>query len=176
MSKRWLWAAAGVAITVLVLLSAQQTTASWRDQEQGGDATLTSGQLRILAGQAKDYSWTAFGGTNLSPGSVVQRPLTISVVGNTRVAYRLQSVTTSTADLPLSFSASIVGSVSGCPTAGNATGVVAGPWSTFPAPSPARNIQANTSEVWCLRATVGDDASQNKTTTVALTFRADQQP
>jgi hypothetical protein len=175
-TKRWWWAAAGAVITVLVLLSAQQTSASWRDQEQGGDATLTSDQLRILAGQAKDYSWTAFGGTNLSPGSVVQRPLTISVVGNTRVAYRLQSVTTSTTDLPLSFSASIVGSVSGCPTTGIPSGVVAGPWNGFPAPSTARTILANSSEVWCLRATVGSGASQNKTTTVALTFRADQQP
>ncbi|MCK0520009.1 hypothetical protein [Williamsia sp. DF01-3] len=176
MRKRWLWAAAAAAITALVLLSTQQTRASWRDQAQGGNATLTSGQLRILAGQSKDYSWTDFGGINLSPGSVVQRPLTISVVGDTRVAYRLQSVITSSADVPLTFSASIVSSVSGCPTTGNPSGVVAGPWNAFPAPSTARTILANSSEVWCLRATVGNGAPQNKTTTVALTFRADQQP
>ncbi|WP_207837935.1 hypothetical protein [Williamsia soli] len=175
MKKLWLSAAVAIAITALGVISAQQTGASWRDQEQTGSATVTSGQLRILAGGSQNYAWNDFGGAGLVPGSVVQRPLTISVVGDTKAAYRLVSVVPTTIDVPLTFSASVVSSVAGCPASGSPSGVVAGPWTVFPAPSTARTVQANTSEVWCLRATVGAGALQNKTTKVTLNFRADQQ-
>lgn len=173
MKKFWLGAAAAVTIIVLVLLSTQQTGATWRDQDQSGGATLTSGELRILAGGSNTYPWTAFGGTNLSPSSVVQRPLTVSVVGDTKVSYRLQSVSLTTSGVPLTFSAWVVSSTAGCPVSGNPTGIVAGPWTSFP--SAARTVAINTSEVWCLRATVGASAPQNSTSSVALNFRADQQ-
>ena len=173
MKKLWLGAAAAVTITVLVLLSTQQTSATWRGQDQIGAATLTSGELRILAGGSNTYPWTAFGGINLSPGSVVQRPLTISVVGNTKVNYRLQSISPTTSGVPLTFSAWVVGSIAGCPTSGNPTNIVAGPWTAFP--SAARTAPISTSEVWCLRATVGNGAPQNSTSSVTLNFRADQQ-
>ncbi|ETD34662.1 hypothetical protein [Williamsia sp. D3] len=173
MKKFWLGAAAAVTITVLVLLSTQQTGATWRDQDQIGDAALTSGELKILAGGSNTYPWTAFGGTNLSPGSVVQRPLTITVVGNTKVSYRLLSISPTTSGIPLTFSASVVNSTAGCPASGNPTGIVAGPWTAFP--SAARTVPINTSEVWCLQATVGNTAPQNSTSSVTLNFRADQQ-
>ncbi|WP_051721136.1 MULTISPECIES: hypothetical protein [Actinomycetes] len=173
MKKFWLGAAAAVTITVLVVLSTQQTSATWRGQDQIGAATLTSGELRILAGGSNTYPWTAFGGTNLSPGSVVQRPLTISVVGNTKVSYRLLSITPTASAVPLSFSVSVVSGTAGCPASGNPTGIVFGPWTSFP--TVARTVAINTSEVWCLRATVGASAPQNSTSAVTLNFRADQQ-
>ncbi|ORM36107.1 hypothetical protein [Williamsia sp. 1135] len=175
MKKRWQGAGAAIAITVLAVMSAEQTGASWRDQAQTGSATVTSGQLRILAGESQNYAWNDFGSAGLAPGSVVQRPLTISVVGDTKAAYRLQSVVPTTSEVPLTLSASIVSSIAGCPPTGSPSSVVAGPWTVFPAPSTARTVQANTSEVWCLRATVGAGALQNKTTKVTLNFRADQQ-
>lgn len=173
MKKFWLGASVAVTITVLVLLSTQQTGATWRGQDQTGGATLTSGELKILAGGSNTYPWTAFGGTNLSPGSVVQRPLTISVVGDTKVSYRLESISSITSGVPLAYSASVVGSIADCPASGNPTNIVAGPWTSFP--SATRTVLINTSEVWCLRATVGALAPQNSTSAVTLNFRADQQ-
>jgi hypothetical protein len=79
-------------------------------------------------------------------------------------------------DLPLAFSASVVGSTADCPLTGAPTGVLGGPWTSFPAPPVARTVTINTSEVWCLSATVSSTAAQNKTTQVTITFRADQQP
>lgn len=167
-----------MTVVALVLLSAQQTGATWRDQEQTAGATVTSGELKILAGGSGSYLWSDFGGTALLQNSVVQKPLTVSVVGTAKlkVSYRLQSMAATSTDLPLTFSASIVGSTAGCPSTGAPTGVVAGPWTSFPAPTVARPVTVNTSEVWCLRATVDPNAAQNKTTKVTLTFRADQQP
>lgn len=171
---RW-WVLAAASVLVLILVSAQQTGALWRDQASIGNATFSSGKLTILAGGQSNYSWTDFGGTNLASGSVVQKALTISIAGDTKVGYRLQSVTPATQDVPLTFTAWIVGSPTSCPAAGDPTDIVAGPWTTFPGPANVRIVTIGTSEVWCIRATVGAAASANTSTTVTLNFRAEQQ-
>lgn len=171
---RW-WALAAASVLVLVLISAQQTGALWRDQAAVGNATITSGQLTILAGGQSNYPWTDFGGTNLTSGSVVQEALTISIAGDTKAGYRLQSVTSATQNVPLTFTAWTVGNAASCPAVGNPTNILAGPWTSFPNPTIARTVTVGASEVWCIRATVGATATPGKSTTVTLNFRAEQQ-
>lgn len=174
---RWLTLAGASVVVVLVLVSAQQTGALWRGQSTVTGASINSGSLTILAGGQSAYPWTDFGGTNLVSGSIVQKALTVSVAGSprVRVGYRLQSVTATTQDVPLTFTASIVADTASCPAVGSPTSVVFGPSVTFPAPPADRIVSVGTSEVWCIRATVGAAATVNKSTSATLTFRAVQQ-
>jgi len=167
-----------VTVVALSILSAQQTGAYWHDQTATGNDTIRSGELKILAAGTNNYAWNDFGGENLSPGSIVQKPVTISVAGSAgtgiKAIYRLQSMFTNSAEMPLTFTAWIVNIPGNCPGSGNPTNIVAGPWSSFPAPVVARSLAVGNSEVWCLRATVGATAAQGKKTTVTVGFRADQ--
>lgn len=180
MRRLLLGVAAATSVLLLGVWSSQQTGALWRDRAQLDGGTIISGSLTILAGGAERFSWSNFGGGTLAAGSTVQQPLTISIEGDVDVGYRLQSVTRSSPDVPLEISAWIVGSVAGCPTSNGAavsvpTHPIAGPWNTFPAPPAVRASSPGTSDVWCLRAVVGANAQQGKSTTVTLNFRADQQ-
>ena len=181
MGRKFLWTAAAASVLLLGALSAQQTGALWRDQARLSGGTITSGRLTVLADGSENYPWSAFGGTNLATGSMVQQPLTISIAGEVGVSYQLQSVTQTSAELPVVVTAWIVGSTASCPTSTGAVvpepdGPVAGPWTAFPAPSTGRIVPAGTSETWCLRATVGQTAQPGKSTSVTLHFRAEQQP
>ncbi|MCQ4136146.1 hypothetical protein [Rhodococcus rhodochrous] len=178
--RRLAWPVAAVAsVLLLVALTTQQTGALWRDRTQLSGGILTSGRLEILANDTENFTWSAFGGTNLAQGSMVQQPLTISIDGDVDVRYRLHSVTPGSGDLPFTVTAWVVGSTSSCPTSSGSAAAapgspIAGPWSAFPAPSAGRTVSAGTAEVWCLRATVGDTAQQGRSTTLTFNFRAEQ--
>lgn len=174
---RWWALAVASVVAVLILVSAQQTGALWRSQSTVAGARINSGSLTILAGGQSVYPWTDFGGTNLASGAVVQKALAIAVAGSPRVkvGYQLQSVAAATQDVPLTFTAWIVANTASCPASGNPTNVVSGPLTTFPAPAAVRIVTVGSSEVWCIRATVGASATANKSTTATLTFRAVQQ-
>lgn len=178
--RRLAWpVAAVVSVLLLVAVTTQQTGALWRDRTQISGGVLTSGRLAILANDTENFTWSAFGGTNLAPGSVVQQPLTISISGDVDVRYRLHSVTQGSDAIPLTFTAWVVGSASSCPTSSGAAvpapgAPISGPWSALPAPSAGRAASPGTAEVWCLRATVGDTAQQGRSTTLIFNFRAEQ--
>ncbi|MFV9432144.1 hypothetical protein [Rhodococcus pyridinivorans] len=180
MKRGSIWIAAVASVLLLTVWSTQQTGALWRDSTQFRGGTITSGSLTILAQGSQDYSWSNFGGTNLAQGSVVQQPLTVSVQGDAEARYRLQAVRQSSAQLPIAVTAWIVRSVDACPTSSGApvgapTATTGGPWTVFPAPGDGRSAAPGTTEVWCLRATVGTAAEQGRSTTLALEFRVEQQ-
>ncbi len=180
MKRGWAWIAAAASVLLVTLWSTQQTGALWRDSTQLRGGTIISGSLTIMAQGSQDYTWTNFGGTNLAQGSVVQQPLTVSIRGDAHARYRLQAVRQSSTRLPIAVTAWIVGSADACPMSSGAavatpTSTIGGPWTAFPAPGEGRSAAPGTTEVWCLRATVGAAAEQGRSTTLALEFRVEQQ-
>jgi len=180
MRRGLIWTAAVASVLLVGLWSTQQTGALWRDGTQIRGGTITSGSLTILAQGSQDYTWSNFGGTNLAQGSVVQQPLTVSVQGDADARYRLQAVRRSSTRLPIAVTAWIVRSADACPTSSGAavaepTSTIGGPWTAFPAPGEGRSAAPGTTEVWCLRATVGAVAEQGLSTTLALEFRVEQE-
>ncbi|WP_241384666.1 hypothetical protein [Rhodococcus sp. CH91] len=179
MRRGSIWIAAVASVLLVALWSTQQTGALWRDRAQISGGTITSGSLTILAQGSQDYTWSNFGGTNLSRGSVVQQPLTVTVEGDVEARYRLQAVQPGSPQLPIAVTAWIVRSADACPTSSGGAvaapvSTVDGPWTAFPAPGEGRSAAPGTTEVWCLRATVGADAAQGASTALALEFRVEQ--
>lgn len=167
------WLLAGAGVCLIGLASVGQTAARWHGSADIGGTTITSGRLSILAGDSDNYRWTDFGGANLAPNAVVQKPLTVANDGTIDLDYRLHAVTVDNGGVPLTFTAWIVATATACPTTAAPTGPAGGPWTTFP--TPVSSLSAGDSDVWCLRATVGPTAQPNRTSTVTVDFRADQQ-
>lgn len=176
------WALAAASVLVVAFGSAQVTGALWRDEETIAGGEIRSGSLDIRVGpsgaEVNDVVLDALGGTDLGPNRFSQAPLSVNNAGTTAMTYRLQNVS-QTGSIPLTLTASIVASVAACPTGAapsGATTLYDGPLDAAQAPSEpeSRSLAPDESEVWCFRVTVSDDPPQGATSTVSLTFRADQ--
>lgn len=181
-SFRWL-AAAGAAVAIVAFGAAEQTGALWRGETRIDGGIIRSGTLALRVGgaalptQVQNYQFTSFGGTDLGPGSVVQRALTVRNAGDVDLQYRLQSARQSSASLPLTLGVWTVASESGCPASSPPVGasLYEGPLPSAPAPPApqwAPVLRPQETMVWCLRATVGADASPNVSTAVSFDFAA----
>lgn len=179
MTRNRILAAIGASVIVLALMSAKTTGALWRDSENLGAGTVSSGTLELLNGnatsQVKNYDFTQLSSTNLSPGKFVQAPLTMKNAGTADLRYRLESWTSN----PVSFKSYLnlivtsVTSASNCPIPG-----------TDPQPGTAVNMSTprpldpGTTEVLCIRLKLDEAVPQNQAgltnQRVTFTFRADQ--
>ncbi|MFC3964960.1 hypothetical protein [Nocardia jiangsuensis] len=180
---RWLrwWAAGAAALVLLAFGAAAQSGAFWRAESRIGGGVIRSGTLDLrvgsATGQVSDYVMTGFGGTDLSPGAVTQKPLTIRNAGDVDMFYRLQNVRQSSAAVPLTLQVWLVGGESACPAsaapAGAAlySGAMIGAQVPAP-PSWAPVLTPGATAVWCLRATVGAAATAATSTTVTFDFQA----
>ncbi|MFC8041944.1 hypothetical protein [Nocardia sp. NPDC057353] len=177
---RW-WAIAGAALALLAFGVAEQSGAYWRAESRIGGDIIRSGTLALRVGgassQVSNYVFDAFGGANLAPAAVVQKPLTVRNAGDVTMFYRLQNVRQSSAAVPLTLQIWLVGAESGCPASaapgGTAlySGQMAG--AQVPgAPGWAPTLTPGATAVWCLRATVGAAAAPNTSTTVTFDFLA----
>ncbi len=182
-SLRWwsLAVTAVAAVAALAFASAQQTGALWSQSATISDATINSGTLSLRVGdsgsQSRDFLLSAFGATNLTQNAVVQKPLTVKNAGNVDMKYRLQSVSQSSPDLPLTLKVWIVSSAAGCPAAAEPAGTPLYSGAMFGAQAPAAPAWApvlppGDTAVWCLRATVGPTATPNTSATVTLNYLA----
>ncbi|MGA9871020.1 MAG: hypothetical protein WBQ44_07755 [Rhodococcus sp. (in: high G+C Gram-positive bacteria)] len=154
------------------------TDALWQDEQVIAGGSIRSGTLDIRVGpvgaEVNEFVLTSLGGNNLGPNRFSQAPLSVKNAGTTAMTYRLQSASQSGA-LPLTLRASRVNAVADCPAGAaptNATSLYDGPLGS--AQSSARPLASGASEVWCFRVTLGDNPPQNATSTVKLSFRADQ--
>ncbi|MFM1722046.1 MULTISPECIES: hypothetical protein [Rhodococcus] len=181
-SFKWI-AAAGAAAAIVAFGAAQQTGALWRGETRIDGGTIRSGTLALRVGgaspetQVQNYQFTGFGGADLAPGSVVQRALTIRNAGDVDLRYRLQSARQGSTALPLTLGVWTVATEGGCPTSSPPAGAALyeGPLPSAqapPAPQWAPVLRPQETMVWCLRATVGADASPNTSTAVTLEFAA----
>jgi len=178
------WAAGAAAAVIALFGVADQSGALWRAEAAIDGGVIRSGTLALRVGsaaeQVRDFSFAGFGGANLTPAQSVQQPLTIRNAGDVEMRYRLQTVRQSTAQVPLTLRAWLVGSAAGCPEgtgAAEPTGLALydGPMSGAQAPAEpgwAPVLGPGASAVWCLRATVGADAAGGTSTAVTFDFLA----
>lgn len=172
------------ALAALSLMTVQQSAALWRDSTQITDATITSGTLSLLVGsaegQAKSHTMPEFGGSNLIPGSVIQRPLTVRNAGDIDMKYRLQSVTQAESDgkrdVPLRLDTWIVADDAACPAASEPIGVAGysgnladAQWPTAPG---WEALAPDATAVWCLRVTVDATADADQASVITLNYLA----
>lgn len=179
---KWI-AAAGAAVAFVAFGAAEQTGALWRGETRIDGGTIRSGTLALRVGgaapqtQVQNYQFTGFGGADLGPGSVVQRALTVRNAGDVDLRYRLQSARQSSGALPLTLGVWTMATESGCPISSPPAGAALydGPLPSAQAPTApqwAPVLRPQETMVWCLRATVGADASPNTSTEVTLDFSA----
>ncbi|OYD66708.1 hypothetical protein [Rhodococcus sp. OK302] len=175
---RW-WATAAALVVGLIFVSVQQTSARWTDSETLPGGTITAGVLDLTVGGAgSSYDFAALGGTGMFPNSYAQAPLAIRNSGSVPLNYRLQNVVQTQPDVPLTLTLSKVNAEADCPKQAaptNATQIYTGAMSGAQVPTaPAwRTLAPNTSEVLCIRGTVGTAAEPGKSTSVAFTFAAE---
>lgn len=176
---RW-WAIGAAALVLLAFGVAEQSGAFWRAESRIGGGVIRSGTLALrvgsAAGQVSNYVFAGFGGSNLTPAAVVQKPLTVRNAGDVDMRYRLQNVRQSAPAVPLTLQVWLVGSEGACPASatpgGTAlySGAMAG--AQVPAtPNWAPTLPPGATAVWCMRATVGA-ATPGTSTTVTFDFLA----
>ncbi|GAA1480103.1 hypothetical protein GCM10009624_05430 [Gordonia sinesedis] len=183
MIKKVILSAIGTAIVALALMSGQQTLARWSDAERVPGGDIRSGTLDLTVGddatQASDYQFSALGRVDLAPGQFVQAPLVIRNAGDSPLTFRLERVTQSNAELPLTVNVTLISDVAACPASGTPTGEVLLPDTPatdaqVPAAPAARTLSVGAQEIWCFRATVGVSAPPSTDSTLTFGFRADQ--
>lgn len=183
MIKKVILSAIGIAVVALALMSGQQTLARWSDEERVPGGEIRSGTLDLTVGddatQVSDYQFSALGKAGLAPGQFVQAPLVIRNAGDTPLTFRLERVTQSNTELPLTVSVTLVSGAAACPVSDTATGEVLLPdtpatEAQVPVAPAARTLNVGAQEVWCFRATVGASAPPSVDSTLTFGFRADQ--
>ncbi|BCN52751.1 hypothetical protein RE9425_11410 [Prescottella equi] len=180
MSKnhRW-WALAAVPVVGLILFSAQQTGALWSDTQSIPGGTITAGTLEIGVGaggsSSSAFTLDGFGKTGLAEGGYSQTPLTVKNSGDIPTRYRLAGVTQTNASLPLTLDVWRVASESACGATGTPTGtsLYSGPMNGASIAS-WQTLAAGSTEVLCLRGTVGSGAGPGMSSTTQFTFDASQ--
>ena len=123
------------------------------------------------------YDFTALGATGMFPNAYAQAPLTVHNSGSVPLNYRIQNVTQSSADVPLALVVTPVTTEAGCPAQGAAAGtaIYDGPMvgAQVPTASGWRTVAAGSTEILCLRGTVGPDVASGVSTSVHFSFEAE---
>ncbi len=162
------------------------TMATFTDT-QTATSTFTAGtvDLRLNADATSAYSWTALSLSNMKPGDVLYKPLTVSNNGTLGYSYTMSSSSTNADSKGLRdqlvFGLKVVADAVTCDSLGVGyaasvtTATAAGALSA--AAISARTLTAGSSEVLCAYVSLPsgtDNTFQGATTTTTFTFTATQ--
>lgn len=173
------------AVVALSLAAVRSTDALWTDKATTGPATVTTGQLKLVAGSGSGstYQFAGLNGTGLLPGDQRQAPLAITNSGSTPLRYRLNAagpqVSTSGSGVTLTLSGTVLAAGGTC-GAGPLPGVTA--FTTFVSSasgtgttSPWRSLAKGATETWCIRSALKAVTGLGSATyTVLFTFGSEQ--
>ncbi|MBT0568286.1 hypothetical protein [Williamsia sp. CHRR-6] len=161
-------ATAGV-VMLLATLATRETMASWSRTQTTTGATITSGILRLTANGSDTVDLAALGGSQLRPGAIRTRSLTLANAGDARLAWKLTSATASSPNLTLSASALSGGAGQGASDCDGSSAATL-PGTALTTASPARTLTKGASTLVCLRATISAAATSGATYTATFTF------
>lgn len=181
------------AVLTALLLGGQGTAALWRDGENIQAGEVTTGNLRLLAGNGApgqiSYAFTALNTTSLTPGGFTQAPLTISNGGNSPLMYVLSSAhagaATAPADTAIAQAAVLslfaVTNSAQCSGAGDSPGTLLYQGALVAASTtvarPLATQGSSASEALCVRLSLPRDAPQSASggnLALTLTFTGEQ--
>lgn len=173
------------AVVALSLAAVRSTDALWTDNAATGPATVTTGQLKLVAGSGSGstYQFAGLNGAGILPGDQRQAPLAITNSGSTPLRYRLNSagpqVSTPGSGITLSLSGTVMAVGGTCGT-GTLPGSVA--FTAFTtsasgagATSPWRSLAKGATETWCIRSVLqAVTGTGSAAYTVLFTFGSEQ--
>lgn len=153
---------------------------------QTATSTFTAGtvDLRLNGDATSAYAWTALSLSNMKPGDVLYKPLTVSNNGTLGYSYTMSSASTNDGKGlrdQLTFGIKVVADATTCDslgvgyTASGTTATAAGALSA--AAISARSLASGASEVLCAYVSLPsntDNTFQGATTTTTFTFTATQ--
>lgn len=196
--RKTLLTALAAAVLVVLLASAQGTAALLRAESQLTPGTISTGTLALQAGNgvtsAKDFSFAELNTAALVPGGYVQKPLTLSNTGNTKLNYSLAGALSTiasptTADTALSqavllsiHAAAAPADVAACLAGTPSTGTALFQGNLSPAASFTPRLlaalgQPNSAQTLCIRLSLPSNANQSAAggnLKLVLTWRGDQ--
>ncbi|WP_238773597.1 SipW-dependent-type signal peptide-containing protein [Prescottella equi] len=172
-----------LSLGIVLGLGSVGTLAAWSDSATATSNEFKTGKIDLKLGPepgVDSYTFSAFNGSGLMPGSTVQAPLDLRNAGDAPFKYTIKAKVTGSATVAPQIALSVFGT-SNC--TGTALGAIAAMSTTdqdLLATNNARGpVATSTADTICVRATAGDrltKAMQSQSVSVVLTFAATQTP